>query len=211
MKKFIVLLSILIIILTALLIYVTIDEENNIAVNIIDGDTFQINSGETIRLLSIDAPEKSEYYYQESKEKLASLIKNKQVSLEKDETDKDRYGRLLRYVYVKDEFVNEILVKEGYAEVHVYEPDTRYEEELEQAQRIAKILEIGIWSKNRQQNICCTALGCDSQTQFIGSAQSTKYHSCCSRFARMISQENLVCFRSKNEALIKGYEPGDVS
>jgi micrococcal nuclease len=211
MKKLIILLSVLIVALTALVAYVAVDEENNIAVNIIDGDTFQMSGGETVRLLSIDAPEKGAYYYQESKEKLAELIKNKQVFLEKDETDKDKYGRLLRYAYVEEQFINEILVKEGYAKVDIYKPDVKYEEKLEQAERIARVLEIGVWQENKEENLCCTALGCPKGTSYIGSKNSDKFHSCRSTFARMISPDNIVCFRSKNEAIIQGYEPGDVS
>jgi len=78
--------------------------ENNssqIIVNeVIDGDTFKLSSGETIRLICIDAPEQNKKGYEESKEFLSSLILNKEVRLEKDISNIDSYGRLLRYVYV---------------------------------------------------------------------------------------------------------------
>jgi len=210
MKKVIVIvLWILIIFSTIMLVCVITAEENNLVIDVIDGDTLRLNGGDTVRLLSIDAPEKGYDYYSESREKLAELVKGKQVYLEKDKSERDRYDRLLRYVYVDDVFVNLVMVEEGYAVVKIYDPDVRYEEKLKQAERIARVLEIGVWGKTTE-NICCTALGCDEQAQFVGSANSNKYHSCCSTFARMISKDNLVCFRSRNEAIIKGYEAGDV-
>ena len=102
---------------------------------IIDGDTFQISTNETIRLLCIDAPEKGKTGYPEAKEFLSGMILDKEVRLEKDVTDKDEYGRLLRYVYVNisgvELFVNKQLVQEGYAKIFRYGNDTNKCDEIE--------------------------------------------------------------------------------
>ncbi|NIM05287.1 MAG: hypothetical protein GTN65_06650, partial [Armatimonadetes bacterium] len=55
------------------------------------------------------------------------LVEGKEVRLERDVSETDRYGRLLRYVYVDDVLVNAELVKKGLAEVRSYPPDTRYQ------------------------------------------------------------------------------------
>ena len=97
---------------------------------VVDGDTFKISvngESETVRLVGIDSPETKdpgkpkECYGEESSQKLSELILNKQVRLEKDtkQPDRDRYKRLLRYVYMEDGVdVNALLLKEGFATVY---------------------------------------------------------------------------------------------
>ncbi len=115
---------------------------------IIDGDTFEISTGEKIRLICINTPEKNEIGFQEAKDFLSNLILNKTVVLEKDITNRDKYGRLLRYVYVNEThrlnisdkknlivineiFVNKELVQQGYAQIYRYEPDLTRCDEIE--------------------------------------------------------------------------------
>lgn len=93
---------------------------------VVDGDTVEIESGERVRLIGIDAPERGDSYYSESKVQLEKLVLNKQVRLEKDVSQADRYGRLLRYVFVGDLFVNLEMVKKGYALAYTYPPDVKY-------------------------------------------------------------------------------------
>ena len=188
--------------------FIAEEDTNHFVVEVIDGDTLRLNDGSVVRLLSIDAPEKGEYYYADAKNKLAELVKGRRIRLIRDESDRDRFGRLLRYVYVDDVLVNLELVKEGYAKVDVRKPDCLFEEELLKAERIAKILEIGIWAKEKDEDVCCLALGCPKGTKFVASKKSKKVHRCCSKWARVIDPENLVCFRSKNEAILLGYDVG---
>jgi len=95
---------------------------------IIDGDTFELESGEKARLICIDTPEEGEKGYEEAKLFLAGLIENKTVILEKDVSEIDVYGRLLRYVYLNESgeevFVNKEIVRAGYGEVWPYGNDT---------------------------------------------------------------------------------------
>ena len=76
---------------------------------------------------------------------LRSLIEGKEVSLERDITNKDRSGRLLRYVFVKEEFVNLRMIKEGLANTYIVEPDVKYSKELLKAEEEAMRKGIGIW------------------------------------------------------------------
>jgi len=107
---------------------------DNLVIRIIDGDTFELSTGEKVRLICIDTPETGEPGAQEATDFLTELILNKEVRLEKDISETDRYGRLLRYVWVnvsleggseseQEVFVNRELVKEGYAEVFRYGDD----------------------------------------------------------------------------------------
>lgn len=116
---------------------------------IIDGDTIQISTGETLRYIGVDTPEitgKDECYAQEATQKNTQLVLNKQVRLEKDKSHTDRYGRLLRYVYVDDVMINYELVVQGYAFSKTYPPDTKYQQLFEQAQQQAKAQKVGVWS-----------------------------------------------------------------
>ncbi len=101
------------------------------AERVIDGDTFELRTGETVRLIGIDAPERGKRYYEDSKEHLESLIADKCLYLEKDTSDKDKYNRSLRYVYTNHNQTNEIfinlrMIEDGYASAFTYGNDTKY-------------------------------------------------------------------------------------
>lgn len=119
---------------------------------VVDGDTFEIEGGERVRLIGVDTPESVkpntpvECYARESSEYLKGLIEGKAVRLERDRTDRDRYARLLRYAYLNNTFINERIVLEGYAESISYQPDTRLQGRLDEAERQAKMEQKGRWA-----------------------------------------------------------------
>ncbi|MBU7045436.1 MAG: thermonuclease family protein, partial [Theionarchaea archaeon] len=82
-------------------------EDSFICTVVIDGDTFRLETGETVRLIGIDAPELSQPGGKESREYLTHLILNKGVTLEKGYEDRDKYNRLLRFVYLGNKCINE--------------------------------------------------------------------------------------------------------
>ena len=65
---------------------------------------------------------------------------------EKDISEKDKYGRLLRYIWVDDVLINELLVREGYAQSSSYPPDVKYQNRFVEAQRVARGEQKGLWS-----------------------------------------------------------------
>jgi endonuclease YncB( thermonuclease family) len=91
---------------------------------VVDGDTITVEGGQQVRLIGIDAPERDEDCYAEAKENLKSRILHKEVDLEKDITDKDQYGRSLRYVWLGNKLVNAEIVRAGVAIAKSYPPDT---------------------------------------------------------------------------------------
>lgn len=104
---------------------------------IIDGDTIEAlvdGEVESIRLIGIDTPERGDDGFQEAADALTELLSDGEIRLERDVTDRDRYGRLLAYVFVGDFFVNEIMVREGWAVAHRYPPDTKYAALFDEAQ-----------------------------------------------------------------------------
>ena len=133
----------------------------------IDGDTFDAwvmqDNGrfreERIRMIGIDTPETNYSYGNEpecygkeaSGRSEALLLDAEEIWLSSDVSDRDRNGRLLRYVWVvskldhKVHLLQEDLVKEGYALAKTYEPDTRYQDELDAAERLAIEEGRGMW------------------------------------------------------------------
>lgn len=115
---------------------------------VIDGDTIELSTGERVRYIGINTPERNECFFQEAKLANEKLVLNKEVRLVKDVSQTDRYGRLLRYVYVNDIFINNYLVKKGYAYVSTYPPDVRFQELFIQSQQLAREKQKGFWSKS---------------------------------------------------------------
>ncbi|OFV68312.1 MAG: micrococcal nuclease [Candidatus Syntrophoarchaeum caldarius] len=125
-----------------------------VVTSVIDGDTVELQNGERVRLLGINTPEMGQPYYEEATNMLKKLIEGKTVMLEKDVEDKDKYGRLLRYIYIDDRFVNLELVREGYANVYIIPPNTRYSDDFEKAEEEAKNAKRGIWQQSEGLSKC---------------------------------------------------------
>lgn len=125
---------------------------------VVDGDTLRVDidgERETVRLVGINTPETVapdrpvECYGPEASEHLKELLPDgTEVRLERDVEARDRYGRLLAYVYKADDglFVNEDLVAGGYAQARSYPPNTMLESELQAAQQQARSTGAGQWS-----------------------------------------------------------------
>ena len=117
---------------------------------VIDGDTIVIADGSRVRYIGIDTPEVRpipEAFAIEAWRANQELVAGKAVRLERDVSQTDRYGRLLRYVYVDDIFVNAELVRRGLARAKAYPPDTKYQEYLEKLEAEARLANRGIWAK----------------------------------------------------------------
>lgn len=125
---------------------------------VVDGDTVKVKfpSGEieTVRLLLIDTPEsvhpdKPAQPYGEQASDFAkdSLKEGQTVTLEKGEAERDKYGRLLGYIWIEDVNFNQLMIEKGYARVaYVYEPNIKYLDELKTAEEKAEEKRSNIWS-----------------------------------------------------------------
>ncbi len=122
---------------------------------VIDGDTIVLSSGEHVRYIGIDTPEinPEEPFARKATQVNRDLVEGKTVRLEKDTSETDRYGRLLRYIYAGDTFINLELVRLGLAEAKSYPPDTRYQLVLEAAEVEARLDGRGMWAKSAQTNL----------------------------------------------------------
>ena len=122
---------------------------------VVDGDTIDVLIGgqvTRVRYIGINAPESVkpdhavERMGHEASATNRALVDGKTVYLERDVSDTDSYGRLLRYVYVDDLFVNAELVRLGLAEARRYPPDLKHQSVLDDMESEARAARRGIWS-----------------------------------------------------------------
>ena len=126
-------------------------------VSVVDGDTVKVRMGgrgESVRLIGIDAPETNapgraaQCFGPESRAKARELLAGTVVRLEFDESQgrRDRYERLLAYVWVNDVLVNERLVRQGYAREFTYNLPYRYQAAFQAAEQEARAAGRGLWA-----------------------------------------------------------------
>ncbi|MEJ2563734.1 MAG: thermonuclease family protein [Anaerolineales bacterium] len=122
--------------------------EIGVVTRVIDGDTIRVLIGDEefpVRYIGIDAPESPADFSYDSWFKNNELVDGQTVTLIMDESETDRYDRLLRYVVVGDTFVNYELVKAGMATSVSYPPDTACTSNFNEAESIAQAHKAGIW------------------------------------------------------------------
>ena len=123
-------------------------------VGIIDGDTIDVNIGGTefrVRYIGIDTPEKDQPFGSQATAYNQTLVRGQQVSLYKDISETDQYGRLLRYVFVGSLFVNYELVAKGYAEATDYPPDSACKNLFANTATDAMANQLGIWASSSSE------------------------------------------------------------
>lgn len=134
-------------------------------VRVIDGDTIQIESGEEVRLIGIDCPEvgDSDKLYRQAEQLhmdvrsvremaqkaagfTSTLVYGRQIRLELDAEQYDKYSRLLAYVFLPDgAMLNELIVRKGYALLLTIPPNVKYQQRFKEALAEAQLNEQGLW------------------------------------------------------------------
>lgn len=125
---------------------------------VIDGDTIIVEGGKTVRYIGIDAPETNnpkksvQCFGDEAFKKNRQLVGGKYIYMEKDISEVDRYGRLLRYIWLKEDqstkkttFINDYLVRQGYAHAATFPPDVKYTQQFLHAESEARGNLRGLW------------------------------------------------------------------
>lgn len=189
--------------------------EAHTVTKVTDGDTFEIEDGQKVRLIGVDTPEsvhpdasKNTEFGETASAYTKGMLEGKTVYLEKDVSETDRYGRLLRYVYLADgTFYNELLVKEGYANAATFPPDVKFADTFVKAEQYARENNKGLWAIQETTSSVTTPTTVTVEYQFVGSTKSNKYHLPSCRYAKEIASENLITFSSKADAESKGYAP----
>lgn len=126
-------------------------QELAVVTRIIDGDTIDVSMNNTtyrVRYIGVNTPEVGEPCAAEATAFNASLVSGQTVRMVKDVSETDRYGRLLRYVYVGERFVNAELVVQGYAQAATYPPDVANAALFRQLQAEANAAGRGCWASS---------------------------------------------------------------
>lgn len=133
-------------------------EQNQVLITkVIDGDTVDVQIGNqknVVRLIGINAPETNQCFGKEATDKAVQILSSKTVSLESDPTqgDRDKYRRLLRYVFINNVNFDELMVKEGFAKEYTYDKPYKYQSEFKNAQTDAQTNKRGLWADNACSN-----------------------------------------------------------
>lgn len=128
---------------------VTFPQEEKVT-RVVDGDTIELSSGQTMRLYAISCPEYGKPFYDEAKEFTEDQVLDKKVSLEYEEKYRsDKFGRILGYVIFDDVNLNIELVRQGFCQAVIYEKRAKliYQDELLEAQEQAKKEKVGMWGQ----------------------------------------------------------------
>lgn len=135
-----------------------IEGQKVVITKVIDGDTVEIKEGLKVRYIGIDTPETVDprrpvgCFGKEASAENKRLAEGHEAFLVKDVSETDKFGRLLRYVYIFNEdgstvFINDHLVRYGFAKVSTFPPDVKYSEQFLAAEREARENNRGLWNK----------------------------------------------------------------
>ncbi|MBD8500005.1 thermonuclease family protein [Paenibacillus arenosi] len=124
---------------------------------IVDGDTFVTSEGDKVRLIGVNTPEthgKVQYYGQEAKEYTDNHLTGSTVYMFQDAGNTDKYGRLLRYIFIEDdnEMFNERLIREGYANTMTIPPNVLYSKTFTALERDARNNNRGLWQSSKSKS-----------------------------------------------------------
>jgi micrococcal nuclease len=201
-------------------------------IRVVDGDTIEINyqdKKERVSLLYVDTPES---VHRDKKQnvsmgKVASIFTKKQllgkdVTLELGDPMRDKYGRLLAYVFIDGQNFNIELVRQGLSPYYVkYGQSLRYDDELRDAERLAKKEKLNIWGDETLTQVYNQKIsdwkefykGTKAKLEalagkYIGSSKSLIFHKPDCQWGQRISEKNKIMFQPRQEALDAGYQPG---
>lgn len=127
-----------------------------VVTNIVDGDTFDVEINgkeERVRLLLVDTPETKDPdkpvqpFGPEATEFAEKTLSGKEVKLEFDGPERDKYDRLLVYLWIGDKIFNQMLLEEGLARIaYVYDPPYKHYDAFVETEEKAKKEKKGVWS-----------------------------------------------------------------
>lgn len=141
-----------------------IQKENAFVTRVVDGDTIKVflnGKNETVRLIGIDTPETVDprrpvqCFGKEASNKTKSVLDKKNIFLEADPSqgNRDKYHRLLRYVFLSDGTnFNKLLIEEGFAHEYTYFLPYKYQAEFKLAEKQARENKKGLWADNACSN-----------------------------------------------------------
>lgn len=167
---------------------------------VIDGDTVELTGGDRVRLLALDTPERGERYYESAKELLARMVLGKLVRFEYGNARRDRYGRLLGYVYVDDSLLtNRVLIDSGLGYLYLFEDNDLTRPQVKDmlvSQRNAMGRKVGLWSVRREP-----------EEYYVATERSFRLHRPSCEAVRNLKPGHYRVFKTREEGLAEGLSP----
>jgi micrococcal nuclease len=167
---------------------------------VLDGDTIELTGGDRLRLLAMDTPEKGEKYHDEAMNLLASMTLGKPVKLEYGRNRRDRYGRLLAYVYVDDTLLaNQVILDSGLAYLYLFEDNDLQKGEVKrmlESQRSAMARHVGLWSVKRTP-----------EPYYVATERSFRLHRPNCESVQNLKPGHYRKFATREEGLAEGLSP----
>ena len=181
-------------------------EEKSVCTKVVDGDTIYLENGDKIRFVGVNTPERGVEGYIASKNFVQKLCLNKEVGIDIDDAKhSDRYGRTLGVVIVDGKNINEMLLKEGLAEVMYLPPSEFYP--YDWANDNTPTSSSHSSSSSTTSPDSATSTSSASAANYIGNANSGKFHYPSCGSVDKMSEGNKVYFSSRQDAINQGYVP----
>lgn len=176
-------------------------EETGVCTEVVDGDTIYLDNGKKVRFVGVNTPERGVEGYIASKNFVRKLCLNKEVGLDIDNAKhNDKYGRTLAVVIVDGKSVNEMLLKEGLAEVMYIPPSEFYPYNwADSSTHIPNSLNT-ITHTNSDSSF-------SDSGSYIGNSNSGKFHESTCKWGQKTAEHNRVYFDSRDAAISQGYQP----
>lgn len=184
-------------------------EESAVCTKVVDGDTIYLDNGDKIRFVGVNTPERGVEGYITSKNFVQKLCLGKTVGIDIDDSKhSDKYGRTLGVVIVDGKNVNEMLLKEGLAEIMYMPPSEFYPYNWANGDtHVADTHSTSSSSGSSDVSSDSSSSASSGSGSYVGNANTGKFHEAsCSSVSKM-SEGNKVFFSSRNQAINQGYVP----
>jgi len=172
--------------------------ERFVVSRVVDGDTVELKGGDVLRLLAIDTPEKDQPYYEEARQFLIEKTLGKKAEIVYGERRRDRYGRLLGFLYIDTVFVNREVLANGLGYLYLFRDNLELPQvkELLKVQKEAIDEKVGLWSKPYR-----------AEEYYVSTPGSFRFHRPGCRSVANSDPDKLLRHESREEAAKTGLAP----
>ncbi len=178
-------------------------EKTAVCTEVVDGDTIYLDNGEKVRFVGVNTPERGVEGYIASKNFVQKFCLNKKIGLDVDDAkNKDKYGRTLAVVIVEGKNLNEMILKEGLAEIMYMPPSEFYP--YNWAGDSTHIPNSQQTNSNTHSDVGSSSSDSGS---YIGNSNSGKFHKSTCKWGQKTAEHNRVYFDSRDSAISQGYQP----
>lgn len=181
-------------------------EESGVCTSVVDGDTIYLDNGEKIRFVGVNTPERGVEGYITSKNFVQKLCLGKEVGIDVDDSKhSDKYGRTLGVVIVDGKNVNEMLLKEGLAEIMYMPPSEFYP--YDWANSNTHVASSHSSSSGTSHYADSSQSSSSASGSYVGNSNTGKFHLASCNSVNKMSEGNKVFFSTRDEAVNQGYVP----